>query len=237
MLVPSGVRLGAVISRSRPLLLGSASPRRSSLLAHLGLPFVVLPADIVEDAEPGERPHAYLERIAGAKLAAVQARLASAGRLPDAPHGVAGILVADTTVVIDDSIVGKPADVADAVSTLNRLVGRTHTVLTRYLVARVPAAPGVAAEVQRTVETLVTLRAASAEEVLGYARSGEGLDKAGAYAAQGLGAFLVEAVSGSYTNVVGLPLCELVSDLKQVGLLGAFPADLAAFDTPPSGEG
>jgi septum formation protein len=207
------------------------------LLAHLGLPFVVLPADIVEDAEPGERPHAYLERIAGAKLAAVQARLASAGRLPDAPHGVAGILVADTTVVIDDSIVGKPADVADAVSTLNRLVGRTHTVLTRYLVARVPAAPGVAAEVQRTVETLVTLRAASAEEVLGYARSGEGLDKAGAYAAQGLGAFLVEAVSGSYTNVVGLPLCELVSDLKQVGLLGAFPADLAAFDTPPSGEG
>jgi septum formation protein len=79
------------------------------------------------------------------------------------------------------------------------------------------------------VETQVTLRAASAEEVLGYARSGEGLDKAGAYAAQGLGAFLVEAVSGSYTNVVGLPLCELVSDLKQVGLLGAFPADLAAF--------
>jgi septum formation protein len=199
------------------------------LLAHLGLPFVVLPADIVEDAEPGERPRAYLERIAGAKLAAVQARLASAGRLPDAPQGVAGILVADTTVVIDDSIVGKPADVADAVSTLNRLVGRTHTVLTRYLVARVPSAPGAAPEVQRTVETQVTLRAASAEEVLGYARSGEGLDKAGAYAAQGLGAFLVEAVSGSYTNVVGLPLCELVSDLKQVGLLGAFPADLAAF--------
>jgi septum formation protein len=207
------------------------------LLAHLGLPFVVLPADIVEDAEPDERPRAYLERIAGAKLAAVQARLASAGRLADAPEGVAGILVADTTVVIDDTIVGKPADVADAVSTLNRLVGRTHTVLTRYLVARVPFAPGVAPEVQRTVETQVTLRAASAEEVLGYARSGEGLDKAGAYAAQGLGAFLVEAVSGSYTNVVGLPLCELVSDLKQVGLLGAFPTDLAAFDTPPSGEG
>lgn len=225
------------ISRSRPLLLGSASPRRSSLLASLGLPFVVLPADIVEDAESGERPHAYLERIARAKLAAVQARLAGAPHLPDAPKGVAAILVADTTVVIDDSIVGKPADVAEAVSTLNRLVGRTHTVLTRYLVAGALAHAGGAPEIARTVSTQVTLRAASAEEVLGYARSGEGLDKAGAYAAQGLGAFLVEAVSGSYTNVVGLPVCELVSDLKQAGLLQAFPAELAGFDTPRSEEG
>ncbi len=218
-----------VISRSRPLLLGSASPRRSSLLASLGLPFVVLPADISEDVEPGERPHAYLERIAAAKLSAVQARLAGAAALPDAPQGVAGILVADTTVVIDDTIVGKPADVAEAVSTLNRLVGRTHTVLTRYLVGAAPGAPGAAPAVQRTVSTQVTLRAASAEEVLGYARSGEGLDKAGAYAAQGLGAFLVEAVTGSYTNVVGLPVCELVSDLKQAGLLQAFPVDSRSF--------
>lgn len=227
----------AVISRSLPLLLGSASPRRSSLLASLGLPFVVLPADIVEDVEPGESPNAYLERIAGAKLAAVQARLASNPHLPDAPRGIAGILVADTTVVIDDSIVGKPADIAEAVSTLNRLVGRTHTVMTRYLAAGAGSVPGTAPEVQRTVSTQVTLRAASTEEVLGYARSGEGLDKAGAYAAQGLGAFLVEAVTGSYTNVVGLPVCELVSDLKRAGLLQAFPADLAAFDSPRSGEG
>lgn len=227
----------AVISRSRPLLLGSASPRRSSLLANLSLPFVVLPADIVEDVVPGEGPHAYLERIASAKLSAVQARLASAPRLAEAPQGVAAILVADTTVVIDDSIVGKPADIAEAVSTLNRLVGRTHTVLTRYLVASPLPVAGGAPEIQRTVSTQVTLRAASADEVLGYARSGEGLDKAGAYAAQGLGAFLVEAVSGSYTNVVGLPICELVSDLKQAGLLQAFPADLAGFDMPRSGEG
>lgn len=219
----------AVITRSRPLLLGSASPRRSSLLANLGLPFVVLPADIVEDVEPGERPHAYLERIASAKLSAVQARLAGAPHLAEAPQGVAAILVADTTVVIDDTIVGKPADIAEAVSTLNRLVGRTHTVLTRYLVASVGQGPDGAPEVRRTVSTQVTLRAASPEEVLGYARSGEGLDKAGAYAAQGLGAFLVEAVSGSYTNVVGLPVCELVNDLKQVGLLQAFPADVPGF--------
>lgn len=233
--VTPGAVLPALISPSRPLVLGSASPRRSSLLASLGLPFVVLPADIVEDVLPGERPHAYLERIASAKLSAVQARLAATPHLPEAPHGVAAILVADTTVVIDDQIVGKPADVAEAADTLNRLVGRTHTVLTRYAVggARAGGAPAI----QRTVSTQVTLRAASPEEVLGYARSGEGLDKAGAYAAQGLGAFLVEAVSGSYTNVVGLPLCELVSDLKGAGLLQAFPADLAGFDRSPSGEG
>jgi septum formation protein len=223
-----------VISRSRPLLLGSASPRRSSLLASLGLPFVVLPADIAEDVEPGELPHPYLERIASAKLAAVQARLAGLPGLAGAPDGIAAILVADTTVVIDDRIVGKPADIAEAVHTLTRLVGRTHTVLTRYLVA---SGRSGGPQFERTVSTQVSLRAASADEVLGYARSGEGLDKAGAYAAQGLGAFLVEAVTGSYTNVVGLPVCELVSDLKQAGLLQAFPTDPAAFDTPRSGEG
>jgi septum formation protein len=217
------------------------------LLASLGLPFAVLPADIVEDVQPGERPHPYLERIASAKLAAVQARLEREGRPGTAAEAVAAILVADTTVVIDDSIVGKPADVAEAVGILTRLVGRTHTVLTRYLVAAAPLdgaqrgsrpAPLVA----RTVQSEVKLRAATREEVLGYAASGEGLDKAGAYAAQGLGAFLVEAVMGSYTNVVGLPVCELVSDLRAAGLLRAFPStfspeDGAAFDSPRSGEG
>jgi septum formation protein len=216
-----------VISRSRPLLLGSASPRRSALLASLGLPFAVLPANIVEDVEPGERPHPYLERIAAAKLAAVLERLRQDGCPDTAPDGVAAILVADTTVVIDDSIVGKPADVHEAVQILNRLVGRTHIVLTRYLLAAGPGTATVTGRplpVARTVQSEVKLRSASAQEVLGYAASGEGLDKAGAYAAQGLGAFLVEAVVGSYTNVVGLPVCELVSDLRAAGLLGEFPA-------------
>lgn len=194
------------------------------MLGSLGIPFVVLPADIVEDVLPGEAPLGYLERIASAKLAAVQARLEREGPPADAPAGVAGILVADTTVVIDDSIVGKPADVADAVVTLNRLVGRTHTVFTRYLLWACPG-PNAAVRppIARTVETKVSLRSASAQEVHAYAASGEGLDKAGAYAAQGLGAFLVEAVSGSYTNVVGLPVCELVSDLLLGRLLEGFP--------------
>jgi len=243
-----------VISRLRPLLLGSASPRRSALIASLGLPFAVLPADIVEDVEPGERPRAYLERIAGAKLAAVQARLQRDGAPANAPQGIAAILVADTTVVIDDTIVGKPADVAEAILTLTRLVGRTHTVLTRYVIAAglaaspssaTPAAtasPPVAASLPaallaRTVQTEVKLRAATQQEVNGYAHSGEGLDKAGAYAAQGLGAFLVEGVTGSYTNVVGLPVCELVSDLQALGLLREFPLDLTTFDSTRSAGG
>ena len=214
-------------------MLGSASPRRSALVGSLGIPFVVLPADIVEDVMPGETPLGYLERIASAKLAAVQARLEREGPPAGAPAGVAGILVADTTVMIDDSIVGKPADVAEAVLTLNRLVGRTHTVFTRYLLWACPgaAAAGNSAHVSdrprppigRTVQTQVSLRNASPQEVLAYAATGEGLDKAGAYAAQGLGAFLVETVAGSYTNVVGLPVCELVSDLLLGRLLASFP--------------
>jgi septum formation protein len=220
-------------------------------LASLGLPFAVLPADIVEDVEPGERPRPYLERIASAKLAAVQARLDRDGVPVNAPQGIAAIVVADTTVVLDDTIVGKPADVEEAIATLTRLVGRTHTVLTRYAIAAgrdaAPPAPSPAAPLlavrsplpllARTVQTEVKLRAATQQEVHGYARTGEGLDKAGAYAAQGLGAFLVEGVTGSYTNVVGLPVCELVSDLQALGLLRGFPADLTAFDSTRSPGG
>jgi septum formation protein len=212
-----------VIHATRPLLLGSASPRRRDILGSLRLPFVVLPADIVEDVLSGETPSAYLERIASAKLSAIWARLGREGVPAAAPNGVAAVLVADTTVVIDGSIVGKPADVRDAVAILSRLTGRTHEVFTRYLIAR--AEPGEGAVLAaRTVRTEVKLRAATAAEVDAYARTGEGLDKAGAYAAQGIGTFLVEGVTGSYSNVVGLPACELVCDLTRLGLCGAFPS-------------
>lgn len=214
-----------MISSTRPLLLGSGSPRRRDILSSLGLPFVVLAADIVEDVAAGETPHAYLERIAAAKLEAIWARLGGTAERSLAPGGLAAILVADTTVVIDGVIVGKPADVSDAAATLSRLVGRTHDVLTRYLIARPePSGAGQGVLVGRTVQTRVTLRGASAAELEAYARTGEGLDKAGAYAAQGIGSFLVEGVSGSYSNVVGLPACEVVVDLTALGLLGMFPS-------------
>lgn len=211
-----------MISATRPLLLGSASPRRRDILASLRVPFVVLAADIVEDVLPGESPPVYLERIGLGKVEGVWARLEREGAPAAAPDGVAAVLVADTTVVVDDTIVGKPADTAEAAATLSRLVGRSHEVFTRYLIARARRGPG-AVLAARTVRTEVRLRRASAAEVNAYARTGEGLDKAGAYAAQGIGSFLVEGVTGSYSNVVGLPACELVSDLSSLGLLGVFP--------------
>lgn len=212
-----------MIHATRPLLLGSASPRRRDILASLRLPFVVLAADIAEDVLAGETPGTYLERIVLAKLEAVWSRL-ERERLPAlASNGVAAVLVADTTVVIDGAIVGKPADTADAAATLARLVGRSHEVFTRYAIGRGARGQG-AVLVARTVRTEVSLRSATPAEVHAYARTGEGLDKAGAYAAQGIGAFLVEGVTGSYSNVVGLPACELVRDLTALGLVETFPS-------------
>jgi nucleoside triphosphate pyrophosphatase len=207
-----------MIGPSHPLVLGSASPRRREILGSLGIPLLVLPADIVEDTQPGEMPEAYLERIARGKLEAVAERLETRPERAAA----AAVLVADTTVVLDGRILGKPSDVAEAAAMLRDLTGRTHRVLTRYAIA----APGVpaAALVSRTIETRVTLRRASPDEIERYAATGEGLDKAGAYAAQGIGTFLVERVDGSYSNVVGLPACEVVVDLRSCGLLGDFPS-------------
>lgn len=202
-----------MISARTPLVLGSASPRRRDILESLRIPFQVLPADVAEHVRASEPPTEYLERVVGDKLAAVAARVSR--------EGIAGVLVADTIVVLDEQILGKPADVEEAVALLTRLVGRTHTVYTRYAISS-----GERPEqsvCSRTVESRVTLRAAGSAEIRGYAESGEGLDKAGAYAAQGLGAFLVQRIEGSYANVVGLPACELVEDLLRVGLLRDFP--------------
>jgi septum formation protein len=177
------------------------------------IPLHVLPADVVEDVLPGEAPLPYLERVVSAKLEAVR-RLASA-------EACAGFLVADTTVVLGDAILGKPADRDEAEALVTRLAGRSHTVYTRYALARADA-PSIAATA-RTVESRVTLRSASPLEIRRYAETGEGLDKAGAYAVQGIGAFLIERIEGSYSNVVGLPACEVILDLLQLRMLEHFP--------------
>lgn len=199
-----------LIDAAHPLVLGSGSPRRREIISALGLPFQVLAADIDESLRPGEAPLAYLERIVTDKLAAVRARLG------DAPH--AAILVADTSVVVDDDVLGKPADVADAARLFARIAGRAHSVCTRYAIG---LAGETGVEIARTLETRVHVRAASGGEIAAYAATGEGLDKAGAYAAQGLGSFFIERIVGSYSNVIGLPACELLSDLRALGLVGA----------------
>jgi septum formation protein len=199
-----------LIDAAHPLVLGSGSPRRREIVSALGLPFRVLAADIDEALLPGEAPLAYLERIAAEKLASVRARLG------DAPH--AAILVADTSVVVDGDVLGKPTDRDDAVRLFSRIVGRTHSVYTRYAFGRACEA-GVSAA--RSVETQVQMRAAEPAEIRAYAATGEGLDKAGAYAAQGIGAFFIERIAGSYSNVVGLPACEVLADFRALGLVGS----------------
>jgi septum formation protein len=203
------------VSASVPLVLGSASPRRHDILASLGIPFHVISGTIDESPSALEGPHGYLDRIVSTKLADVAAKIAGSGR------AFAGLVVADTIVVIDGRILGKPSDRSDAAELVSRLVGRSHTVMTRYAIAASPAF-GQAARA-RTVETVVTMRGASVPEIRAYAETGEGLDKAGAYAAQGIGTFLISRIDGSFANVVGLPACELVEDLLALGLLPEFP--------------
>jgi septum formation protein len=199
------------ISQEYPLILGSRSPRRAQILAELRIPFVVRPAAADESVLSRDLPGGYLERVVRNKLEAVLA-----ANIEER----AALLVADTIVVVDDRIVGKPDDPDGAFELLCALAGREHTVMTRYALTRTQKSEPLA---QRTVTSRVTMRQASRDELRRYADSGEGLDKAGAYAVQGLGAFLIARIDGSYTNVVGLPACELVQDLSAVDLLGPYP--------------
>lgn len=203
-----------MISTEHPLCLGSASPRRRQLLEALGLAIRIAHPSVDEQVDAAETAESYLKRVVDDKLCSVAGAASACA-------SCAALLVADTIVVIDGRILGKPADVDAAVALLRDLVGREHWVYTRYAIAACGNFHQPVAT--RTVSTRVKMRGASAEELERYARTGEGLDKAGAYAAQGIGAFLVEGIIGSYTNVIGLPVCEVVLDLVEAGVLEAFP--------------
>jgi septum formation protein len=200
------------IAPETPLVLGSASPRRRAILSTLRVPIRVVSAGIDEQVGATEDVEQFLERVVRQKLRAVEPLAA------EAP--LAGVLVADTIVVVDRQILGKPDSPEHALELLRRLSGRTHTVHTRYAIAHA-GAPEPA--VERTVVSRVTMRTARGDELDRYVRTGEGLDKAGAYAVQGIGSFLVERIEGSYTNVVGLPACEVIVDLQSAGLLADYP--------------
>lgn len=181
---------------ARSLILASASPRRRDLLAGLGVRFTVRPVDVDETPRSGEEARAYVLRLAEEKATA---RI-EPGEL---------VLAADTTVVLEGEILGKPADEAEAREMLERIAGREHTVLTGVALAQIGALAGVEpGDGVRTAveETRVRMAPLTADEAAWYAATGETLDKAGSYAVQGLGAMFVEAVFGDYTNVVGLPL-------------------------------
>lgn len=202
-----------MIDAIHPLLLGSGSPRRRAILVSLAIPLRLRPVDVDERTVPGEAVEQYLARVVKSKLAA----LGTTAEL----RGAGALLVADTAVVVDDQALGKPSDDLEASAMLRRLAGRQHRVSTRFAIAR-PDAPA-AAVCEQTVHTEVWFRPLSDEQIARYVATGEGRDKAGSYAIQGIGAFCVARIAGSYSNVVGLPACEVVMGLEQAGLLGTFP--------------
>jgi septum formation protein len=188
--------------RSKPVLcLASASPRRRELLAQIGVAHVVAGADIDETVLSGEPPRAYVMRLARAKALAVKR---AGQQLP--------ILAADTTVVADGNIFGKPRDQSHALYMLGTLAGRAHEVLTAVALAD---ARGVT---ERLSSSTVRFRKISPEECAAYWATGEPRDKAGGYAIQGLGAIFVESLSGSYSGVMGLPLFETGELLQAAGI-------------------
>lgn len=175
------------------LFLASASPRRRELLMQIGVPFSLLSVAIDETPRAAESPDAYVQRLAREKALAGLARL-------DDP--TACVLGADTTVVLDGRILGKPINRADALAMLQALSGREHQVLTAVALAQEGDC------VVRLVSSRVQFRTITVEEAERYWASGEPQDKAGGYAIQGLGAVFVSSLQGSYSGVVGLPLCE-----------------------------
>lgn len=186
------------------LILASASPRRRELLALAGVPFDIVVSPAQEPApDVNEHPAAYAARMARLKAAAVAQM-----------HPTAVVLGADSVVAVGETILGKPADAADAMRMLRLLSGRSHQVVTGCALF----APGREPEIF-TVATDVTMGVVSEDRLAAYVATGEPMDKAGAYAIQGGAAAFVTTICGSYTNVVGLPLAEVVEVLRTWGII------------------
>ena len=191
------------------LVLASASPRRRELFSILEAPFTVAAADVDEEIEEGESPQEMVCRLSLVKARAVA--LSHNGDL---------IVAADTIVVLDGDVLGKPADEAEAVAMLRRLRGRKHIVLSGVTAYQ----PASGRAITELAESAVWMRAYTDEEAARYAASGDPLDKAGAYAIQHQSFSPVERIGGCYASVMGLPLCHLARALAQLGL--TLPVDV-----------
>lgn len=192
----------------KPLILASASPRRQQFFRDLGLVFTCLPAEIDETPLAGEQPVAFAQRMAAEKAGVIAAQ-----------HPASWVIGADTVVTLDGQIIGKPADAAHALEILRTLRGRTHQVVTGMaLLCQQEVCAEILAE-----SSEVTFAAFPDEVLAAYIRTGEPLDKAGAYGIQAKGAFLVESVRGSCSNVIGLPLSTCLALLLRHGLIAPKP--------------
>jgi septum formation protein len=194
----------------RRLILASESPRRYELLKKVGLDFDVIPSRIEETFRRKESPKDHVLRLAEAKALDV------AKQFPNR-----WVIAADTIVTIDRSILGKPRDRKEAMKMLRKLSGKEHWVWTGFSVHHLEKRKGD----QTAVRTVVTVKPLNPAEIEWYVRTGEPFDKAGGYAIQGIASFMIESIHGSYTNVVGLPLCELIGMLNRLGAI-TFPPTL-----------
>lgn len=186
--------------KTEAFILASGSPRRRELLRQIGFSFTVIPSRLEETNQRGMEPRGHATYYAKEKAKEV------AQRYPEQ-----WVLAADTIVVVAEEILGKPVNVTEATAMLSRLSGRSHHVITG--VCLLHAQCGV--EESQTVETEVFMRRLDAADIEGYIATGEPMDKAGAYGIQGIGGCLVQRIEGSYSNVVGLPLCEIVELLRR----------------------
>ncbi|MGD1974818.1 MAG: Maf family protein [Desulfobacterales bacterium] len=186
------------------LILASTSPRRRDLLEQTGLKFTVIPSNLTEDSIPLSSPESYVKRLAEAKAKEISLR-----------HRDSWVIGADTIVIINNTILGKPESRSDALKMLRSLSGKTHQVLTGYCICC--AASGRL--FSETIKTDVCFKTLTEVQIEWYLNSGEPFDKAGAYGIQGIGAFLVKHIHGSYTNVVGLPVCEVFEFLINEGVV------------------
>ena len=186
------------------LILASESPRRYELLKQVGLDFNVIPSGIEEDYIKGESPRKHVLRLADAKALDV------GNQYPDR-----WVVAADTIVYVDHSILGKPKSLEEAKKMLRRLSGKEHRVLTGFSVQHREKGK----RDREAVQTAVRVKKLTQAEMGWYVETGEPFDKAGGYAVQGIGSFMIESIKGSYTNVVGLPIYELIQMLSRLGAL------------------
>ncbi|HEV7489011.1 MAG TPA: Maf family protein [Thermoanaerobaculia bacterium] len=184
-------------------ILASQSPRRRELLASIGLAFDVIPSDVPEVHQAGESPEEYVARLSRDKAAAIAAK-----------YNDAWIIAADTTVLLGDELLEKPADDADARRMLAMIAGKTHIVYSGVTLQN--AASGW--RDTRVAESEVRMLPLDERDIAWYVSTGEPRDKAGAYAVQGIGAMFIDSIHGSYTNVVGLPLALLFQMLRRAGI-------------------
>ncbi|MBN1366061.1 MAG: septum formation inhibitor Maf [Syntrophaceae bacterium] len=188
------------ITSNVSIILASASPRRRKIIQSTGLNFKIIPAHVNEDYLTGESPSRHVRRLSYNKAMAVAEK-----------YQHAWVLGADTIVVIDGFILGKPANKTQAKQMLNRLSGREHKVFTGFTIIHI----GLDVRKTKVIQSAVRFKKISPDEMNWYINCNEPYDKAGGYAIQGKGSYFIQSIRGSYTNVIGLPLCEVVETLKE----------------------